>query len=132
MGSYNGVVASLTKGGNQGVTTLLTGTSAVTVVDSVPQKWITRGFFAVSCTEGVSGTFSVNVVGAVGGATFLICGRTNISGVGSFPLLNPTWVGNSGSATTTNQGFPRPVLVNFDSAEDVSGFTASVWLAGEY
>ena len=129
MSNYNGLVALLTKGGDAGVTTLLTGVSFVTVTGSMPGKMFNHGQFAVTCTEGVSGTFAVNVFGAVGGATFIIAGCTNISDVGSFPVPLIVY-GQSGNHTGT--GVPRPIGVNFESAEDVAGFSASVFFAGDY
>lgn len=128
MANWNGLVASLTKDGST-VSATLSGISFSRVNGEMPNKFFPHGQFAVVATQGVSGVFAVNVIGAVGGATFAIAGRTNISAVGSFPVPLTVY-GNSGSQTDT--GIPRPYGVQFESAKGVVGFTASVYFAGEY
>lgn len=128
MANYNGLVASLTKDGST-VSQTLTGISSVTVVAAVPNKFFKHGQFGIVCTQGVSGNFSVNIIGAVGGATYIIAGRTSISAVGSYPVPLILY-GNSG--TPTNIGIPRPYQVQFQSNAAPAGFTASVYLAGDY
>lgn len=126
--NYNGLIASLTKDGSTASQTL-TGVSYVRVVDSVPGKFFSHGQFAVTLTQGVSGAIGINVIGGIGGATYAIAGRTNLSGVGSFPL--PAYIyGVSGNPVNT--GYPRPAYVTFESAKAVSGFTAQVFFAGDY
>jgi len=128
MASYNGLIAKLTKGGNQGVTTLLNGVSSMTVDSGVINmpKYFSNGIFAVKTLSGVSGTFGVDIIGAVGDAQIVIAGRTAISAVGSFVVPSAL-----GGTTWSGVGFPRPTSVNF-SGSNVAGFTASVWFAGEY
>lgn len=127
MASYNGLVAGVTS------ITLLGGTSqhVAPVVAAVPAKFFSSGQFAIN-VAGISGTIGVQVIGAVGGATFAIAGRTTISASGSFPVPLIKYVGTSG----TNEifGIPRPSAVVFQPTGQTAtwGFTASVFFAGEY
>lgn len=124
MANWNGLVASLTQ-------TRIIGTSFVTVNTEMPNKFFKHGQFAIRATEGVSGTLFVNVIGAVGGATFVIAGRSNITAVGSFPMPQFLY-GQSG--TPTGIGYPRPIGVNFTGTGTTwgVGITASVFFAGDY
>jgi hypothetical protein len=131
MSNWNGFVSSLTRNGSTVSQTM--GATAVAysqVADAVPGKYFSSGQFAVATTQGVSGAFFVNVVGAVGGATFVIAGRTAVNAVGGFPIPLILYVGSSGSVP--NRGFPKPAYVQWGSAGAVIGFTAAVYLAGEY
>lgn len=132
MGTYTGIVARLTKGGNQGITTLLTGVSTVTVTNVSPIPFFTHGIFAVQAADGVSGDFGVEVKGRVGDAEFTVAGRTAISAAGSAVLSAPLYTGYSGSADVDARvGFPMVTSVEF-SAVASSGFTATVWFTGKY
>ena len=132
MPSWSGCIASQTtslKGG--------TSTSEVVINAAVPAKWFSNGVMALRCTEGVSGSIFCDVYGAVGGATFLIGGVSTITGAGNTIIPTDGVQANTASATypTTSgqQGFPRPSLVIFGTAGAVGvGYTASVYLAGEY
>lgn len=131
MASYNGLVASTIIAGN---TAFAAGTSTFGVTYTVPSKFFSHGQFAAQVT-GISGTLGVQILGAVGGATFVIAGRTNVSAVGNFPIPLITYVGTSG--TFQNTGIPRPSLVIWQGAglggtTNQIGLTASVFLAGEY
>lgn len=134
MANYNGLIASLTKDGSD-ADNVLSGTSFVTVVSAVPGKFFPHGQFAIACTEGVSGGFSVDVIGGIGGATFAIATRRNITDPGSFPIPQNLF-GFSGSQVSS--GFPRPIGVDFIAGTTAAGtswpvgFSASVYLAGEY
>lgn len=128
--NWNGLIASLTKDGST-TSQILTGVSTASVGVEVPNKFFKRGQFAVTLTQGVSGIIGINVVGSVGGATYNIAGRTNISAVGSYPLPYYSYVGTSGTPYI-NPGIPRPAYVSFESAKAVCGFTASVYFAGSY
>lgn len=127
MANYNGLVAGVTS------IVLLGGTSqhVAPVVASVPNKFFHSGQFAIN-VAGISGTIGVQVIGAVGGATYVIAGRTSISASGGFPVPLIKYVGTSG----TNEifGIPRPSAVLFQTTGLTAtwGFTASVFLAAEY
>jgi len=122
MPKFNGLIASLTKGSSTGGEhALLTGTSLSPIGAMVPAKHFENAIFAVQ-TSGISGTYAVLVVGAVGGATFVIAGATGIGANGS------TLLGTSVGVAAA----PRPAYVAFSSAEAATGFTSSVFMAGEY
>ena len=135
MANYNGLVASITLNGSTVSQTMgNTGQQTGAIVSTVPNKFFTDGQFAIS-VRGISGTIGVQVIGAVGGATYAIAGRTNISASGGFPVPLIVYVGTSG--TPTNFGIPRPALVVIQGAgvggtTNFIGFTASVFLAAEY
>ena len=133
MGTYTGIVAKLVKGGNQGITTLLTGVSTVTVTNAnFPIKFFTHGQYAVEVVDGVSGDFGVEVIGAVGGAQFPIAGRSAISAVGGKPLDTLLFTGFSGTAAVDSRaGFPMVTSVEFSGIAS-AGFTATVWFTGKY
>lgn len=130
MANYNGLICSLVRDGST-VSQTIAGASTVFVgcTNAVPGKFFNFGQFALVCTQGVSGTFSVKIFGGVGGATYLIAQRDGVNAVGSFPIPLINYVGISG--TVQNQGIPRPYLVGF-SATNVIGVTAAVYFAGEY
>jgi hypothetical protein len=132
MANYNGLVAALTLNGST-VSQTLGGASISNVVTSasVPSKFFSHGQFAIS-VAGISGNIGVQIIGAVGGATYVIAGRTNISASGGFPIPCISYTGTSG--TFTNIGIPRPAFVSFqgNTAGTVVGFTASVFLCAEY
>lgn len=127
MASYNGLLASQTTTGD-------TQTLTAGPVTSVPAKFFSSGHFAITCTEGVSGSFGVQILGAIGGATYAIAGRTAISGVGSFPIPLISYVGSSGSVALI--GFPRPFAVELTGVSIAGtravGYTASIYVCGEY
>lgn len=128
MANYNGLLTSQTTTGN-------TQTLTATPVDAVPGKFFSSGYFAITCVDGVSGVFGVQIIGAIGAATYPIAGRTNISAAGSFPIPLIDYVGVSGSIST-NRGFPRPFSVEFVgvsiAATRAVGYTATVYVCGEY
>ncbi len=123
MASYNGFIAQLIKGSSTGGEfAVLTGVSRVATVSSaLPHKLLKDALVAVH-TQGVSGTYAVEVVSSINGATFVIAGMTGIAADGG------TVLGASGSPLT----IPSPVSVTFSSAEDGAGFTSTVSVAGEY
>jgi hypothetical protein len=123
MPSYNGRLSeTLIKGSSTGGEfAVLTGVSTASIVPSVPAKYLDSALFAVE-SQGVSGTFSAHVISRIGGATFVIAGVTGIAADGSSLM----------GLSTAIVGVPRPSYVEFGSAEDGSGFTASVHMAGEY
>lgn len=123
MANWNGLVASLAKAS-------LTGVSFVVTNTEFPSKYFENGQFAVKVGAGHSGTIGINVIGSVGGATFAIAGRTNITAAGSFPV--PLYLyGVSGNPV--NQGIPRPAGVQFESAAALgNSFNCSVFFAGAY
>ena len=135
MASYNGLVASLTLNGSTVSQTMgNTGQQTAAIVASVPAKFFPFGQFAIN-VAGISGTVGVQVIGAVGGATYAIAGRTNISASGGFPVPLIAYVGTSGAPQ--NYGIPRPSLVVIQGAgvggtTNFIGYTASVFLAAEY
>lgn len=131
MASYNGLVATTIVAGN---TAFASGTSTFGVTYAFPAKFFSHGQFATQIT-GISGTVGVQIIGAVGGATFAIAGRTNVSATGNFPIPMITYVGSSG--TFQNVGIPRPSAVVWQGAglggtTNQIGITASVFFAGEY
>jgi hypothetical protein len=129
MGTFNGHVASHVLDGStdsqvSGATTAVTVNADV----GVPAKAFRHAMLALRCQDGVSGSFGVEVIGAVGGATFIIAGRTAIAAVGNYVLgltNNQTW-------GAIENICPRPSKVVFSTAVPISGWTASVYLAGEY
>lgn len=131
MANYNGLICSLTLNGSTLTQTL--GTTEVRFVgctNAVPGKFFSFGQFALTCTQGVSGTISVKIFGGVGGATYLIAQRDAVTAVGSFPIPLINYVGISG--TVQNQGIPRPYTVGFSATGNIAGFTANVYFAGDY
>jgi hypothetical protein len=124
MPSYNGLVASLTYNGSTVSQTLgATASAYVNAVDALPHKYVKTGIFAVNAKDGVSGGFGCQIVGGVGGATFVIAGITGIAAVGSSPM---------GTTALALFGIPRPAYVKFEPIAGVAGFTASVYLTGDY
>jgi len=122
MASFNGHISTLIKGSSTGGEfAVIDGVSTSTISDSAPAKFMKRAQFSVS-TQGVSGTYSVHVVSRIGGATFVVAGVTGIAADGS------TLIG----ATPSIAGVARPSYVEWASAEDGSGFTSSVFMAGDY
>lgn len=123
MPSYNGRLSdTLIKGSSTGGEfAVLTGSSTAAIVSSAPAKYYDSALFAVT-VQGVSGTFAAFVIGSVGGATYVIAGVTGIAADGS------TLIGTSAAV----QGVARPTHVEFQSAEDGCGFTASINMAAEY
>lgn len=132
MACYNGLVATTNIAGTTG---FVGGTSLFTVVAAVPAKFFQAGQFAVNVT-GISGNFGVQIFGGVGGATFLIAGRTNISATGGFPVPLVAYVGTSGAVQ--NFGIPRPTSIAWQGSgltvgtTNQMGLTASVFLAADY
>ena len=120
MGSWNGVIATDT-------IILLSGTSGSEVFEvtaAAPAKALTRGIFSANVTSflGAGGGFAgVVVVGAVGGATFVIAGVTGLNANGNYIM------GTTASALNL---MPRPAYCFVD------GFSMSaaiaVGMAGEY
>ena len=127
MPSFNGHLASLTLSGTTAAGQVFgaTGAQTVNVDPAVAHKYFSRGVGAVRVVDGVSGGFGLQVLGSVGGATFVIGGITAISTVGNFII------GMTGAAVV-GSGFPRPTKVVFESAGAITAFTASVYLTGEY
>ena len=132
MSTYNGLVCTLARGFTAG-NTLLTGVTSVGVTYSVPAKFFDSGMFGILCTQGVSGSFGVQIIGGVGGSTFAIAGRTAITAAGSYPVPLIAYVGTSG--VNNPLGFPRPYSVEFSTTGISSipvGFTATVFMCGDY
>jgi len=126
MASFNGHVCSLTLNGSTVSQTLgATATQTVNADPAVPHKWFNNGVMGVRLITGISGALSVDVYGSIGGATFKIGGVTAITAVGN-------WLIGMTSISAAGNGFPAPSKVIFGSADGVSGFTASVYLAGAY
>lgn len=128
MAAYNGLLTSKTTTGN-------TETLTAGPVASVPAKFFSSGGFAITCVDGVSGNFGVEIFGAIGGATYVIAGRTNIDAVGSFPIPLVDYIGASGGVSLI-RGFPRPYAVDFTgvsiAATRAVGYTATIYVCGEY
>ena len=133
MATYNGLLASMTLNGSTASQVLANqGVSFAKIADAVPMKYFSFGQFAIR-VSGVSGTIGVEVVGAVGGATYVIAGRTNITASGGFPIPLVAYVGTSGTVPLASPGIPRPAYVAFANGNTaVAGITASVYLAADY
>lgn len=124
MATYNGYIASITRNGSTVSQTLGATASVVITVDSaVPQKWFKHGLFSVVSTQGVSGGFGAQVIGFVGGASFVIAGITAVTGVGSRIF------GTTGGATF---GYPRPAYIIIQPVAGVAGFTSTFGMGGWY
>lgn len=123
MGTYNGLLATITQPS-------IIGVSFFAPVASVPQKFFEHVEFGVAVT-GISGKIAVDIIGAVGGATYIVAGRTNISAAGSYPIPLIVY-GQSGNDPSV--GSPRPYGVNVTSIGTTwsVGCTASVYMAGKY
>ena len=122
MGSYNGFVSSLIKGSSTGgEDAVLDGVSASSIVETIPAKFMNRAIYAATIT-GISGTISVNVIGSIGAATYVIAGVSGIATNGTHLI----------GSSTESGGSPRPSSIEWASGEDGSGFTGSVFMAGEY
>lgn len=123
MALFNGVLAELIKGSSTGgENAVLTGTSTVAPGDNVPGKGLIHAVLAVHVT-GISGTLSVGVVSNIAGATFVVIGATGIATNG---------INFIGQSTASPISLPRISGVNFESAEDGTGFSATVVAFGEY
>lgn len=123
MATWNGLVC--TTGGALGAT----ASATVKVDPAVPNKFFKNGFLALHAVTGVSVGFYCNVYGYVGGASFLIAGRTAITAVGTYIM------GTTGIATGGGVGpnpFPRPGIVEVGPTNGINGYTFSLYLAGEY
>lgn len=133
MGSFNGVIASLTLDGSTTSEVLgATASQTVNVSDSVPQKLFFDGYIGVHVTEGVSGGFGFQVLGSIGGATFVIAGQTGIASVGNY-RLGITQSGATGAgATLYSTSFPRPSKIVFEPIAGVAGFTVSIGMMARY
>ena len=134
MANYNGLVAQIALNGS--TASQVMGSTAVTYVGvtySVPAKFFSSGQFGLQVI-GISGTIGIQIVGAVGGATFVIAGRTSINAAGGFPVPMIAYVGSSGTIPLPSPGIPRPAYVAFQAAGLTAaiGVTASVFLAAEY
>jgi len=123
MPSYNGLLSgSFIKGSSTGGEyAVMTGSSTSVIADAVPMKYFNSALFGVEAA-GISGGFAAFVISRIGGATFVIAGRTGITANGSFLM-------GSSSAIV---GVPRPAYVEWQSAVNLSGVTAHVYMAGEY
>ena len=115
MGSYNGLIAQTTL-------TSFNGISYTNAVDTVPSKLFKTAVFSARVSTQVGGTMSINVVGAVGGATFIIAGVTGIRATGNYIM------GITASATYLT---PRPIYVQWAGGISTL-FSARVFIAGDY
>jgi len=125
MATYNGIIGTTTYNGTTAAGGTLGATASVTlnVSTAVPQKWFKHGLFSLALTQGVSGGIGAQVVGFVGGASFVIAGLTGATTVGSKIF------GTTGGATF---GFPRPAYIVIQPVAGVAGFTATFGLGGWY
>jgi hypothetical protein len=119
MGSWNGVIASSTQN-------ILSGSGAESgpVSAEIPAKLFSSAVFGARVTgftTGSGGHFGVVLVGAIGGATFVIAGVTAITANGNYLM------GTTADATSL---IPRPstFLVQGFSG----GATIAIGMAGEY
>ena len=126
MATYNGLLCSLT--------TTLGGVSISTVntADSVPAKYFKSGYIALTATQGISTGFYCNVFGMIGGATFIIAGRTAITTVGTYIMGTTSATLCGTGAGVGSNPFPRPSYAQFGPTAGPTGFTASVYVCGEY
>ena len=117
MATWNGIIAS--------TATTMAGasTTILTINPAVPQKWFKHGLFSCVLTNGVSVGIGAQVVGYIGGASFVIAGFTGGTTVGSKIF------GTTGGATF---GFPRPTFIVIQSVGAATGFTATFGLGGWY
>ena len=122
MASYNGFIAQLIKGSSTGGEfAVFTGVSRTGVSVALPHKMLKDALISVH-TQGVSASYSVDVVCSINGATFVMAGVTGIAADGTNIL------GASGTPLT----IPSPVFVTFSSSENAAGFTSTVSIVGEY
>jgi len=128
MPMYNGLLATLIKGSSTGGEfAVLTGTSSVPPVAAVPAKMFKNPFMTVQ-TQGISGSYTVRVICSVGGSTFTIRG-VSVASNGTTLIGNTITSGNNGAHIFS---MPRPSRVAFTSNVNGAGFTAHVYLCGEY
>ena len=133
---FSGLIASRTYNGQSysGVTGGTLAGDSVCYVNTnatLPSTYFINGQFVLKTVSAISGTIGVYVVGDIGGATFIIAGRSNISTIGGFPMPMWNYVGLSGSVT--NQGVPWAKYVQFHNhVANVACFTATVHFAGNY
>jgi len=117
---FNGVVSTFIKGSSTGgENAVLTGISDAPIVAGVPNSFAYQGWYGIH-TVGISGTYSVEIVASIAGATYTVAGVTGIGANGS------TIIGSTTLPTIT----ARPAYVQFASAEDGSGFTSTITFAG--
>lgn len=117
------------------------GTSAVGVrafANQIPHSRALVGTrYSLQVTGGVSGSFGAHVVAAVGGATVVVAGLTNISAAGNY-VLTPVGFSASGAAINgTFGGLPAmdtylrldeiapPLTVAFQSGVATAGISAN-------
>ncbi len=134
MPTYNGLLFAKTYDGTtySGSTGGTLGATAITYIpaeSSVPAKGFKSGYIALNVSAGVSGGFYANIVGGVGGATFVIAGRTAITAAGVY-IMGTTGIG-AGAGVGPNP-FPRPGYVQLGPVAGVAGFTAAFYLFGDY
>lgn len=116
------------------------GTSTVETLDisnAFPAaRALNQAIYGLNITGGVSGNFSVAVVGHVGGYTYHLAGLTNISAAGSY-ILYPAVYGPTGGISGTfavgaNLGDAQrldwtvpPARVHFIANTGTAGISAS-------
>jgi hypothetical protein len=124
MATWNGIIGSATRDGSTVSQTLLaTATLVVPIGAQVPNKWFKHGLFSCVLANGVSGGIGIQIVGYIGGASFVIAGTTALTTVGSKIL------GTTGGATF---GFPRPAYAIIQPVAGVAGFTATLGMGAWY
>ena len=130
MATFNGyLLGSTTFDGSTATTvTGTTGGETINTVNAVPMKMFKNAVLALQCVDGISGAFGVEVIASVGGATFVIAGKTDIDTVGNYVLGTTA----KGLWLATDNTIPRPTKAVFETAGDIAGWTAYIYLMGEY
>jgi hypothetical protein len=118
MATYNGLISSLIKGQSGGA--VLTGASYANIVSAVPRGYFHAAKFG-AIVSGISGGVDISVVASIGGCTYVVAGK-------SFATNGSHLFG----ATTSVVDSPRPAYVQYKSTKNTAGFTASVFMSGEY
>jgi hypothetical protein len=103
-------------------------------------RTITGAVYSLLVTGGISGTFGVNVVGIIGGATYTIAGVTAITAAGSYILypVGYSSTGAGGAVGAVSAGVNAihridhivpPYYVGFQSAVATVGISANCTVA---
>ncbi len=128
MATYTGRLGQLIKGSSTGgEDAVLTGVSRVTGLPANLPAMLHRPLIGVE-SQGVSGSVVIQVVGNIGGCTAVFAeGTVSADGGTVLGLTNPYPAGS-----IDVQSIPRPSLIGFSTTTASSGFTSTVFIAGEY
>jgi hypothetical protein len=118
MASYNGLISGIS------TTALITGVTTTAINALVPAKHSQEPMFGI-LTSGLSGSYRFDLVGAVGGCTFIVVTDAVVNANGS-QLVGST------NLITGVITCGRPSYCSFTTLEDDSEFKVDVFMAARY